>query len=220
MKILCIFLLSLTALHPGYLSAEEISFLNNIRIDSSMTVKDNFYYYSFKLFNTSSNTGQISSINIDIEKPANSVELSSQGLVLQTGLDYRGNMINENYEDSVKELGTKLNKHLIPVGARPAKGWSSDISVDGTISWGSQDKKHRILPGQSSGEFQIISSGLPSICNIHVRPKWVAVANGYVSEEDIERSLKVKKEITIMERHLVQRRRQRTFNLPHLLNRS
>ncbi len=81
---------------------------------------------------------------------------------------------------------------------RPPKGWSAGISAKGTLSWGVDSNDYLILPGSMTRGFQIFSQGLPSIREIIIKPDWILTVEGYVSEEDIEKSKRVEKEITFI----------------------
>ncbi len=179
-------------------SAQNVPVLKDIRIDSYVTFNksDELFNYAYEMANPKTNTGQITNVQIDVSEPVGSGVPSSQGLVIQEGVDYKGNIISTDFEDAVKKVGTRLNRPLVPVGARPPRGWSAGISAAGTISWGSEEKKYRIMPGQTLTGYVLISRGLPSIRNISVRPKWVLVVEGSVSEEDLEKSKRIEKEIT------------------------
>ncbi len=187
--------ISILLLHNAL--AMDIPVLKDVQLDSAVKFdKDKkLYRYSYTISNPSSNTGQISRIEVDISRPPQSQELSPEGLIIQQGIDRDGKMLTVLFNEELASYGSLLKKIMVPVGVTPPSGWSGGITTGGTVDWGSDEKKYRIMPGQSFGGFIIVSPGIPTIREIIVEPKWVLVVEGYVSEEDEKKAKEIEEQI-------------------------
>lgn len=185
------------ALFGKNISAMEIPILKDVRVVSSVEFNKNtkLYRYSYEVSNPSINTGQIRNVQIDISKPSSGEALSAEGLVIQLGLDRDGIMLTSTFKEELTNMSSLMKIPLLPVGIQPPFGWGGNITVIGTVSWGSDGKKYRIMPGQSLDSFVIISRGIPFIRDVSIKPAWVLVVED-VTEEDIKKSEEIEKQIT------------------------
>lgn len=56
-------------------------------------------------------------------------------------------------------------------------------------------KKNPIKPGQTQGEFEITSYGLPDIRKAEIEPKFVLSVDHFVIREDMGKAIKIEEEI-------------------------
>lgn len=195
---IALLVLGIIAISLADVSAEDIPVLKDVQVISSIMLDESsgLYEYSYEVSNSQASTGQIFMVEIDISRPPQSRELSADGLVIYKGLNWRGEMRQVSFESKLAVLSGRLLKPIVPIGGEPPSGWSFDIALRGTASWGSSGKTNRIMSGYSLDGFKLISRGIPSIRDVAIHPKWVLVVEGYVSEEDEEKARHIEEEIT------------------------
>ncbi len=178
--------------------AADIPELKAVGISSQVVFDGNakVYKYKYMITNPATNTGEIEDAQLDISTPLNGIELSPAGLIIQKGLTRKGKILTISFTEAINEISSLMKRKPIPVGGQPPVGWSADITVNGTFSWGVDAKKDQIKPGQTVDGFVMESRGLPSIRNMSVRPDWILTVEGYVSEEDLEKSKNIENQIT------------------------
>lgn len=150
--------------------------LKDIRVTGTVTLDNTtgLYTYSYSIFNPPANDGKVFIFEIDIVKPLNSQELSSNGLVIQSGMNIQGKILIRSFEEEVARIKKILQKPVIPVGARPPlgypfPGWDVGIAVMGTVMWGGSEQS-LVLPNQTLGGFVLTSFGLPGIREAKLQP--------------------------------------------------
>jgi hypothetical protein len=178
--------------------AHDIPVLKDVQVIATLKFDKNLniYEYSYVVSNPSYSMGNIDNLQIDISKPLQSQDLSADGLIIIKGISRRGRVVQDTFEDEIADIGSRMDKPIIPVGTNIPDGWMGGISLMGTVSWGSRNKTSDILPGQSLNGYVIMSRGVPTIREALVRPDWVYVAEGYVTEEDEKEARRIKEEIT------------------------
>ena len=177
--------------------AADVSALKIVQINSQVAHDDHakVYKYQYKIANSATNTGEIEDVQMDISLPPSGMDMSADGLIIQKGLTRKGKMLTASFKEAVDEMGALLKKRPIPVGGQAPTGWSADLTVMGTFSWGVDTKKVQIKPGQTASGFIVVSRGLPAIRDVSVRPEWVLTTDN-VSDEDIEKTKTVETEIS------------------------
>ncbi|MBI3353477.1 MAG: hypothetical protein HY034_01090 [Nitrospirae bacterium] len=162
------------ALMMGVILLTSLSFaqipspLKDVEVSTTATqdTTTGIYTYNYSIYNPPINDGKIWSFDIDISKPLGGQELNSKGLIIQRGIKADGSMLIRSFEEEIaKRL---MRKSVIPVGTQ-FNGWSSGITVMGTVGWGSSEKT-MIIPGKTLYGFIIISRGLPGIRDAMLRP--------------------------------------------------
>lgn len=117
--------------------------------------------YSYRITNVASNSGSVWGIDIDISRPAGSVDLGNEGLSNGPGfLDTISSFI----------LQQPSTRPMVPVGLSAPDNWLVKLSDIGTAGWGAGDEVFEIQPGQSMSGYQITSRGLPAIRQFVARP--------------------------------------------------
>lgn len=174
--------------------AQEIPILKDVQVRSEVTFDGvaGRYHYFYRLTNPPGNTGQISIFDIEIVQPPGGKEFSPEGHVIELGENFDGEKVTSSF---IEELSPLLEKPVVPVGADVPKGWGAGISVYGTLLWGSNEKTYRIMPGHSLKGFEAVSEGLPGIRSFEVKPAFTLVVEGFVTKEDIEKSMAIKEQI-------------------------
>jgi hypothetical protein len=146
------------------------------------------YTYNYTITNPTTNTGKIWTFNVDISLPKYGLTLSSDGLIL-------------SYSTKKIPFKNALSKMedcepIVPVGTNVPSGWSGDIICSGSVGFFGGNEGPNILPGETIGEFQIISRGLPAIRIAEVEPWWIFEADREPTHDDtitsreVEASLK------------------------------
>ncbi len=189
---------SLGILASQKLTAMEIPVLNDVYIESIIEYdeNENLFKYSYLLSNPATNTGLIWSVDIDISKPQHGRDISADGLIIIKGISRSGRVVQDTFRDEIADIGLRMDKQVIPVGIDIPAGWMGGIALRGTASWGSREEEYNIKPGGALDGFIIKSRGIPTIREISIKPWWVYVAEGYVSEEDEEKARRIEEEIT------------------------
>jgi len=143
-----------------------------ISAEATLNAKTGIYRYTYMVFNPPINDGQIFLFEIDISKKLSSIELSSEGLIIQRGISARGTFITRSFEEEIAKKN--LEKAVIPIGAQPPlsqsfPGWTVGISAMRTVMWGGSER-NLILPNQTLEGFVATSYGLPSIREATLQP--------------------------------------------------
>lgn len=191
-----IVIIFLCNLFPADIHAQEnLPVLKDVLVESTVKFDKNtkLYEYSYFISNPAMNTGNIYYIEIDISTLPQSQELSADGLIIHKGTSRKGKILMSSFKEELADYGSRMQKPIVPVGIQPPTGWDSGISVIGTANWGAGDN-NLLMPGQSLTGFLIKSRGIPAIREIAIQPWWVLFVED-ASDEDVERSEKVKKEI-------------------------
>ncbi|MBI1824440.1 MAG: hypothetical protein HYR80_10060, partial [Nitrospirae bacterium] len=173
------------------LPGEQVPILKDVQVKADVTLEDNLVYsYSYEITNPQLNTGRIWLAGIDIKKPAGSKELNRSGLV--NGPRYT--------ENSSEMILSAIGSTLIPVGSSSPENWTSGLTMDGTISWGSFDSPFRIQPGQSLSGFKVTSHGLPGIRSILIKPKFEQTPVDEATSENLERIKQIEGSIVVQQK--------------------
>ncbi len=175
---------------------QELPVLKDVGVRATVNYdkKEGLYSYTYSMANPASNTGKIFDIEIDISKPENSVDLSSEGLIITLGTDRFGKILTRSYDDELAMNKTLMKKEIVPIGINPPEGWGAGVAVVGTAHWGGNKFESLIMPGQSHNGYKIFSYGIPALRDITIHPHWLLMA-GDVSDEDVEMAERIEKEI-------------------------
>lgn len=126
------------------------------------------YSYRYSIYNPPSN-GLIDIIQIDIRKPTSAIELSSEGLIVERGININSNtVLYHTFNEEVAQM--QPEKEVVPVGVKIGdRNWGGAVTAMGTVMWGGSETT-LIMPGQTLGGFTITSYGLPGIRDGMVEP--------------------------------------------------
>ncbi|MFQ5598069.1 MAG: hypothetical protein ACE5GK_08465 [Nitrospiria bacterium] len=124
------------------------------------------YIYRYTITNPAANTGEINYFNIDISRPPGGITLDSDGLMIPLGF------ITKTFDEEMADFEGD-NVPMVPVGIQPSSGWRGSLGANGFAAFSSGASTPNILPGETLGEFQLISPGLPKIREIEIIPSWV-----------------------------------------------
>lgn len=135
----------------------EFPDISSTSIHAEATKTGEIFTYAYAVSNPSTSIGGVSSIDINVKKPPEGVELSGDSLI-------SGNcLLGESTELSLRAM-REAGTPAIPVGMDAPLNWSCSYDADVMAGWGSSEfPPSDILPGQSLGGFQITSRGLPGI---------------------------------------------------------
>jgi len=138
-----------------------------------------FYTYGYTIGNPATNTGEIVGITVDITRPAGSPPFGSSGLTIPIG----GRMISF---DNFVSIAGPTSAPMVPVGLKVPTGWNGLLGVAGFAYFASASERatSKILPGQTKGEFALVSPGLPTIRQIKLIPNWVLVSASEATAEE------------------------------------
>ena len=160
------------------LPGEVLPKLENVHVKARVTgAPSGVFTYAYSITNPKSNMGEIWLLGIDIRKPADSVDLSSEGIT---------NGPRFLTHSSALVLST-IQAPLVPVGLFSPPGWTSGITIRGTAGWGSSDDASMIQPGESLSGLEITSRGLPGIRPISVEPFFRQTPVDEATPENTER---------------------------------
>lgn len=155
--------------------------------------RSGLYEYIYTVSNPSTNTGEIWKIYIDISRPPDSMELSSEGFLIPYGAT------TESFDESMAFFEDFPGGYvrMVPVGIKPPSGWRGSLMARGAASFSVDEDRggKDILPGDTFTDLKLISYGLPTIRQIVVDPWWMYVQSADLTDEEAEEEDKRAREI-------------------------
>lgn len=141
--------------------AQSIPTLNNVSLLGSVTLSGDVYTYSYSARNSSTSTGSVWTIGLDITQPIGGEPLNSTGLANGDGF----------LEDTAKAVADRPEAvPTIPIAGKAPVGWICSVPIDGRVVWGAESQNALIPPGGATGGYELTSRGLPGIRAITAEP--------------------------------------------------
>jgi len=151
----------LTTVMASTVLAQSLPTVKNVSLVGTVTVSGDVYTYTYSVRNSSSSTGSVWTIDLDIAQPAGGATVSGAGLVNGQGF----------LEDSAKAVGGRPEAvATTPVAGTAPAGWVCSVAIDGRAVWGAEDQNALIPPGGSTGGYELTSRGLPGIRAVVAEP--------------------------------------------------
>lgn len=153
-------ILMLTNLESQILINSQYPYLYKIKSHCSIIKTGDYYYYTFNFKNENNNKGSIQRIKLDISKQQNGISFDTIGLQFKSEFE----------KSSFKRRYNSWNGKIIPVSMilYPSDYWLGGINFNSQFSWSTDTLP--ILPGDATGNFVIMSKGLPGIRIIEFDP--------------------------------------------------
>src|SRR5579859_3045412 len=156
-----------------------VSVQTNITFDSS----SNTYTYSYSVTNPATNTGNIWNIQIDLSAQQRFQENYGTDLTLPRGA--AGNLpFSSEYRDIQSMAPFPMNSQIVPFGITAPQGWIGSITVGSTGGFAVTNANALIAPGQTLGNLNLLSHGVPTIRAMQLIPDWVPDMGSDESSED------------------------------------
>jgi hypothetical protein len=163
---------------------------SEVRSSVTQDGKTGIYTYSYTLKNGEDSMGCIWWFEIDITKPANTIELSQEGLV-----------------DAPKGISKGVLKHEVPIMVPVAfptlpkiggiRAWGAGLTVGGNAYWASDDREFRLGPSDTLGGLVMTSHGVPTIRNFRLEPKYNPPPVEDVTREMLDELTRIEENISV-----------------------
>jgi len=158
-----------------------------VNVKTSLDEASGIFYYSYKVTNSRSSTGEIWLFGVDITRPTTTLDPGSDGITNGQRFLRHGSAF------AISNAGLLL----VPVGLVSPSNWTSSVTVRGTAGWGSSDAPFNIRPGQSLNGFEITSRGLPGIRTVSVEPRFNQTPVEEATAEDEKRIKEIENAIVV-----------------------
>ncbi|GMR20157.1 MAG: hypothetical protein BMS9Abin36_0752 [Gammaproteobacteria bacterium] len=158
----------------------------NIMIDATVSYDSsgNVYRYEYAALNPDTNSGDILSVEVNIERPKASVPYDTEEFTIPYGVSVR--TFGDIYRSRINPV------EMIPVGIVTPEGWWGSIAASGYAAFNCcappGRKNNQVLPGGALSGMVLLSRGVPTIRGVSVIPTWVYVSNtlGGITEAESE----------------------------------
>lgn len=140
---------------PGYHPERLPNPLTDIGVKARISQSnDGYFMYNYEIYNSRTNDGRITIIDIDIQRGGEKADLRIDGLPTAQRC----------------HIPMDLTTTVTPVGMESPPNWICGVGTNKKAYWGAHDYPYHILPGQTLSGMIITSYGLPSIRDITVMP--------------------------------------------------
>ncbi|MBI4050916.1 MAG: hypothetical protein HY400_00260 [Elusimicrobia bacterium] len=157
------------------LPGETLPILKHVVIEVEVQLSTGgIFLYSYKIFNSISNTGKIKRIEVDIFREPQSVKLGLEGLT----------------NDASFVEGIPVDGSLVvPVAfhAPDPEKWISGFTTKLTARWSAVESQAQIAPGKVLGGFTLQSRGIPGIRSMALHPLFEQTPVEEATAEDVAR---------------------------------
>lgn len=159
-----------------------VSVQTSIKLDKSR----NTYTYSYAVTNPTDNTGSIWKIEIDLSAPSQLAgKLRAAGFTIPRGAS--GDVPFVKVYDTMRSMvDVPPALSVVPFGITTPKGWAGSLSVTGTGGFWATNNGRTIGPGQTLGNLNLLSHGMPTIRKMQLIPDWNLVVGDHEATEDEE----------------------------------
>ena len=179
------------------LGINPIPVVKGISVQTGITFDNtgNTYTYSYAVTNPASNTGSIWNIQIDLTAPPRFLEDIGTNLTIPRGA--AGNLTFEDVYQTISSMTTvPLNGGVVPFGITAPLGWGGSLTVNGTGGFVATNTTSLIVPGQTIGNFNLLSHGVPMLRVMQVIPDWdLDTENDEATENEAVQAAQIKQSL-------------------------